>query len=606
MGNRNNIRIVLGSLRYKSAPNTNLSLKVPFKQNVKEIIEYDRTKTVNLLQVYDNERQQSTKFRPTGKFSIVFQNSYTGRTNYEPFENNLYYVNEDVAAANQCGATNNANSIFWSGFPQYSEFDFIRTDNNVIGYTKFDPTGQNTNLHVNFVNKSASTYNWMYYMSYGYENNFIKRLSYYDIKYNTPRNWVVGEGLPIVCDTSSTNGLPIISFRSPLKHGLNVGEFVRLSTGFTYNSGSTYQVYSLGDGFFGSEEYVFNIVNPGFTGNTFVNGKFGLARRFILEDFETESSSKYYVRTNKILTDLNDSVLVKAGFEQSIFGTKKKYESSGYTPDKQARISVKEGSQSYTLTFDEDIDISGIIDNQKKPITELFFTIIWRGYFGWFLSDTTADRKKIKNGYEFNLPLLPNGEPSDWWRDSNSLSEISTLTYDYYQTTSGSLGSFSPPRDLRFYYTNPLSIGDVIEGDICEWNDYTQEERVISSNYHKIKFNPNNFYISATQSQNPLGYYYKPHYPITLRVYSDYIEEAETINIGNIPSYSYYSTSREVFIWRDLYTYGFVDSSGLGVDYPFLNGKHYPYESYFFRIIPEGTNYNLQTVINEPIIDNCE
>jgi hypothetical protein len=55
-----------------------------------------------------------------------------------------------------------------------------------------------------------------------------------------------------------------------------------------------------------------------------------------------------------------------------------------------------------------------------------------------------------------------------------------------------------------------------------------------------------------------------------------------------------------------LYPYGFVDSSGLGYDFPFLNGVHYPYNNYTFRIIPEGTNYTEQTIITQPITDNCE
>ena len=35
------IRIVLGSLRYKSAPNTNLFFQVPLKQTFKENTEFD-------------------------------------------------------------------------------------------------------------------------------------------------------------------------------------------------------------------------------------------------------------------------------------------------------------------------------------------------------------------------------------------------------------------------------------------------------------------------------------------------------------------------------------------------------------------------------------
>jgi hypothetical protein len=60
-----------------------------------------------------------------------------------------------------------------------------------------------------------------------------------------------------------------------------------------------------------------------------------------------------------------------------------------------------------------------------------------------------------------------------------------------------------------------------------------------------------------------------------------------------------------------------VDTSGVGVDYPFLNGAQYPYENTIFRITPE--NYNIPsdyadvgsvpvniTTIADPIVDECE
>lgn len=39
MGNRIGTRVVLGSLRYKSAPDTEIGLKVPFIQSGKNMIE---------------------------------------------------------------------------------------------------------------------------------------------------------------------------------------------------------------------------------------------------------------------------------------------------------------------------------------------------------------------------------------------------------------------------------------------------------------------------------------------------------------------------------------------------------------------------------------
>ena len=169
MGVNDSTKIVLGSLRYKSSPNSVLSVNVDLNQNEKEIIEFDRNVDLGLQQVFIDERESSTIFRPVTKYSIIFKNEYTGSTNYDPFKNNLYYTNSientllTFPGGNQPPAIPVPN-VPWDGLPQYFEFDFIRTDNNVGGYT-LPP-----NNHINFVNKSASTYNWTHYVSYGYKN----------------------------------------------------------------------------------------------------------------------------------------------------------------------------------------------------------------------------------------------------------------------------------------------------------------------------------------------------------------------------------------------------------------------------------------------------
>jgi len=70
----------------------------------------------------------------------------------------------------------------------------------------------------------------------------------------------------------------------------------------------------------------------------------------------------------------------------------------------------------------------------------------------------------------------------------------------------------------------------------------------------------------------------------------------------------------ESFFGETLYTYGFIDEVGNGVDYPFVNSAHYPYINSFFRVIPEGSQFspiqgfslNTETVVTKPIIDECE
>jgi hypothetical protein len=596
-----NIRVVLGSLRYKSAPDTNLMFEVPLIQTSKEIIEFERSIDVGLEQVYDDERQRSDIFRPVGKFMVLFSNNLAGSSIYNPFENNLYYINPEIAADLECGI--DASPVAWTGLPQYNEFDFIRTDYDVTGYT------QPPNEHILFAPQSASSYNWNFFISYPYENDYDKPMQIqFKEDPTNPLYYSSGDGIPYIIENTIQNGSSIISLKCGVKHGVNLGEFVILKDSVgnivTYRDQSLFQVYSLGLETYESNEYVINLFNIGYTGTTFNNLNKGTLKRVILDSNSADTISKYYVRKHKILTEVNDTVLVKAGFEQNIFGIKKKYESSGLTPNKIARVSVKEGGQSYTLSFNKDIEINRLKDNQTRPITELFFTVIWKGFFGW----TTG---RLQQGWEFNLPLI-SGLPSDWWKNINNSADCPFVTGSYCTMAQSTQGLPSGPPFL-FNYVEPLMKDDVLDGDFCEWNDYEQLERVISDSYHKFKFNrqwfnvlvpsqipPVSFYL------NPYGYYYKPHHSITLRVYSDYIENGTPGEIVGIPDYSYYSSTNNQFIWRDIYSYGFVDGRNLGVNYPFLNGTHYPFKNIIFRIIPEGTNYIEQTIIPDPLIDFCE
>ena len=51
MGNNKDLRLILGSLRYKSASNVDFGLKIPFIQTTKQIVEYDKNIDLNLQQL---------------------------------------------------------------------------------------------------------------------------------------------------------------------------------------------------------------------------------------------------------------------------------------------------------------------------------------------------------------------------------------------------------------------------------------------------------------------------------------------------------------------------------------------------------------------------
>jgi hypothetical protein len=383
-----------------------------------------------------------------------------------------------------------------------------------------------------------------------------------------------------------------------MAHGLSVGEFVQLS--ISYGNQNNYQVTSLGDSGSGSEEYIFNILNVGYTGTTFQQFTQGTFKRIINLANSGDTVSSYYIRRHKILTTSESSVLANAGFEYNIYGDKTKCEVKPLTPNQKARTSVKEGARSYTLSFNSDVDIRGLQDNQRRPLSSLYFTTIWRGYLGW--------TSNMKQGWYFNT-YLQNGKPQTWWDQSNTNSNTN-IPQSFYTTTLGGA--------TKFYYNQLLTTGDTMDGDYCEWNNYEQLERVVSTYQHKIKYNQNWFKLdNDLPVSNQPGYFYQPHNPIQISAFSDYVEEGSGVNVVGIPDYAYYSTLSALFRWRDKYPYGYIDTDGIGVDYPFLNGKHYPYENTIFRITPEAYNIPSDyatiglvppniTTIADPIVDECE
>jgi len=570
----NRYRIIPSGLSFESAPLIDQQVQLSLEQQAQSMVEFDRTTNVSLAEVYDQERQSCTVFRPTFKMTYVYDNVLTGTTEYPKFRNEMYYVNPQISIF----------SNVWYGYPQYYEFDFYRDDIN--------------NTQINYKAVSAYSYNWDYYITYPSQNVSDKRItasldgSFFD--------WNVSDGIPFKIRRTSENGAGLISFECICPHGLSVGESVEIFVNgqpYLYRTEPLFDVFSLGNEKFDSEAHVFNIYNIGYTGNTFFNGMVGTFKRVANASIPNETRSKYYVRQQKVILDTNGIILTKSGFEKNPFKDDVKLELSSITPNKITRISQKTSSNSYTFTGKFDINIAGLLDNQLRPVTEIYLTIINKGYSGYFNKPFFGSG--LKQGWGFNITNTNNS----WWDDNNTLSKTN-ITTSSYQNTEGTRRTF--------YYNNPLKFGDVIDGDLCEWNDYLQVERVYSNYYQKIKYNQDIFKTTESQTTNSPGYYYKPHNPITLRTFSDYVETGSVDEVDGIPNYAYYSNADQEFRWRDLYQYGFIDSEGRGVDYPFMNNAQYPFKDFVFKLIPDNEGYNINdglfglNVPFDPLIDKCE
>ena len=565
MGYQSEIIYIPGSDRFKGNTDKDLFIQVPLVQDYREFIEGDRTALLNLEEIFDFERQLSQRFRVSGKITNLFDNTISGKTTWDPFKNNLYYLD----------AISSVDTGVWAGYPLGREFSFFRSEGL---------SGQTT-----FVAKSASSYNYNVYLSYAYSGDQTQQMSYRNEELNvTLANFVSGDGVPFAIENKLYNGKPYIYFYCGTPHNLRVGQWVELS--FTANNTNLYQVYDIGNEDYGSDLTVFALYDIGYTG--FSDGQVGTFKRIVDIQNSGETKSKYYVRVHKLLTDAGQNNLTTLGFERSVFAEKKKLEYSALTPNNVERISEKNDTRSFSFSFNSDIDITGLVNYNKKPIDQLFVTIVQKGYMGWFNKPYNPSyQSAIDIGWGFNFER---DNLSSWW-DHSSLNNKDNIPVNSYMVNGNT-----------FYYNSDLLSGHTLKGDFCEYNEYEQQEYLLSNMFHKFSSNLNYFNDDSTP-EFPSGYAYQPHYSIPIRQYSSYIENSLPDQVDNVPDYAYFSEYYQTWAWRDLYPYGFTDADGFGVDLPFINGSHYPFKNVMFLQTPMLRNNNIYAqIITQPIIDDCE
>lgn len=583
---QNNTTVIKGNLRFKGATERIVSIPTEFVSDQKELIESDRTRNVNLLTQSETERQNSSIFRISGKLTNIFANIIEGATDYDNYKNFLYLTNpiqvleENQILFNDFERIPDTFGLRWNGYPQYNEFTFIRTD--------YD------NPHLKLLPQSASTYNWGVYLSYPFSSDTEQRMSYVDTQLSgNSISFKASDGIPFTIINNVFNGSKYITFRCGGNHNLSVSQFVELS--FDYNGLKIFRVDLLGEPNLSNRESSFSIIDTGYTGGTFTNGTAGTFRRIGNIENSAETKSRYYVRLHKILTNETDSNVNNLAFENNPFSTQQKIEYSALTPNLQQRVSTKEGTQTYSFTFRNDFNIDENFDNNLKPITRYYLTIVNKGYYGWFNKPFFTNNSALQYGWNFNFhPDVID----DWWKISNTdnLEQIPVLSYR----------KFSNNKIYTFFYNQPLKKDDVLVGDFCEYNEIEQAEYVISNCQHKITFNDSLYQTNDNNSDNPPGYFYQPHHPIKLRdFYSTMSESGGQVSTTKKP-WAYFSENLNMWLWRDLIPYGDADGD-LGVNYPFLNDAHYPFTNITFMLSTPYKNINqVSPTVDQPTNDDCE
>ena len=572
------LHIVRGSQKYIGAQDKNLRIPYTLESTNRTLIEGERNLVLNLADQYVREREESYVYRLYGKINVLYDNVISG-CSYDPlFVSNHLYYDPIIPSASTAAC----------GYPASSFFDFIP-------YTAL------TSAH-NFQETKAKKDNWVIYESYIHGS-----VSDYPMEYTISSKddsgvvsysgitFQAGDGIPFFVENVKIQGKSGVKFTCPVNHGLNEGEYIVLQTTGTIatmggvnlvtilNGKTTLPIFSLGDETLGSEQKVFTVLLQDST-VTVTNSDFGVFKRLIDPSNVSETLSDYYVHSHKILTKPTDDVLDRTGFEFGIFSKREKNFRDEDAPTLGIEhIVTKSEYKSYLWNFNNDLDISDYSDNLGRPILDLYLSV-------FAVNETRI--WKTKNGSPVGLGWDWNFKP--------------TGIVDPY-----------PNNNIEPNLTTPWNLpqsGDTFTGAFVEYNKWDIGERIVSEVYHKLTYNDIltdgfSFYDSGLDgnSFNEIqgGYYYQPHHRIPIRKLS----EAPSIhdNFEFVSQYATYSNYENQFRWRDMLPIGFYESETNGVNYPFVNGAHYPYTNVIFKIKPIiiDKDYLTPPYISLPA-DDCE
>ena len=345
------------------------------------------------------------------------------------------------------------------------------------------------------------------------------------------------------------------------RHNLNVGDVVRLSGTTGYDGDHIVVRTGLDNG--DLKEYYFVIDKPS-TGVLSPNSRF----KKVVNDIEC----KYYFRKfRKIKTKLapiienDDYEAYRVGFSENFFN-----------------------DSIIQFVFNEDVDVSDLVDNLGRPLSQLYLTMI----------KTDSDKlfSKVSSGIEtpYDSRLI-NSNTIAYLRDIPSIHRIHNGAGTPFIT-------HTPLEDD--VKINNVSNNNEFYGDLVEYDVNSLNETVLADVVHRFNTvsreneNTTLAYVSEVgKPTSPLtppktktinlgprheGYVYQPHNLIKIRQYSSYIEVGDQFTEG-IPSYATDLGDTRI-VWRDLLDIGFNESDIKVLDYPFLNNAHYMYDNYCFTV----------------------
>lgn len=239
--------------------------------------------------------------------------------------------------------------------------------------------------------------------------------------------------------------------------------------------------------------------------------------------YESEGN-EYYVRKFEVIAENGDFIIDNQAFAKNIFDDEK-----------------------YSYLINKDIILENNLDWFGKPITELYILGMYKKSYNGS-EDEDIQVQEFISGSTININF-------------NSIIG-DTITYE---------------------------IGNIVYGDVVIWNKESYTETKFINKEIKIITNYEEVDGMFTNSER-LVWKYNPLFPIRI----DYL--ANEYNIENIsgttevtiPDHAIELDNKGNYIWRDKLDKGFIDNLyNIGVDHPFVNGKHYVYSNHIIKLVPD-------------------
>lgn len=570
------LNLILNRNKNKRATDKDMFVGLEFKNNSKPIPTSDISKIINTNEIFEKERNECTKYRLnvtinpimtnilpnpitqvydgdtllTGDdrlnaIQIINDNLYTYKLGYDIFDNHYMRVETFKTGETIYNFTGKTMTNLipistaidknimvdngWLCFQNKTKINDNRMFKTFQPCEKIDlfPTREYFSFKPIFTDEGIKN-NWDYFITYPFD-------SFTGTTLVTSPNWVNGIPLFSARQVSFDDNI-YLQVTTAVKHGLKKDDIIKIK--LNNNDNKTYLIYDIGDINKENKEQVFLIDTNRYTDlkNPYLSYEPYVKR--IVKVINNVDSNYYIRKFRKLPNFKNETVEINSNnIDSKILNNNTLFSSEQYQLGFAQNIFADKLTQ---IQYIDDIDINLLKDNLGRPLSEIFFTVIKRNELNG-VNEPEGLFTKIYSGFD----KIPNSGDVANLRKLCELNFLTNSPTEYDITISGTT--------IFQSYSIDTTESNIFLGDIVEYNKTTLKETVIDDVYHRfntVQRELDNTFIyhkgkndgtyeliSGEPFKSKEGYFYKPHYKIPLKNYSNVVSQNEMPEVLNCENF---------------------------------------------------------------------